>query len=146
MIATNWRCFSRSFAVVVVLGVLLFLGSAYGRLDVGFSARTDQAEVNLLAALQGLDTKQQEVLFGLEFVLQPGWKIYWRALGAGGKPPELHWHEGSQNIAGLTIQWPFPQRFRTYGLLSNGYGGRVILPLLVQRQDPSQPMTLDMVV
>ena len=115
-------------------------------LPTAHAVQTDQAEVTLISTQNSLKTGQKEAVFGLEFQLKEGWKIYWRAPGAGGKPPALHWQEESDNVAALTIQWPFPKRFQTYGLLSNGYANHVILPLKVTRQDTNQGIDLAITV
>ena len=47
---------------------------------------------------------------GLEFKLEPGWKIYWRSPGDAGSPPSLNF-EGSENLNTFQIHWPSPQRF-----------------------------------
>lgn len=117
---------------------------AAGSVSATETAKTEQAEVTLLAAQHSLDLGQDQVLMGLEFRLQPGWKIYWRAPGAGGRPPVLNWREGSRNIAALEVQWPFPSRFLTYGLISNGYENQVILPLIVTRNQTDRGLELDM--
>ncbi len=114
--------------------------------SLAYAVKTDQAEVSLLSARQSFTPEQQQLAFGLKFQLQPDWKIYWRAPGAGGKPPILHWQEKSRNVAGLEIQWPYPKRFRTYGLLSNGYEGHVVLPLIVTRKPNEQDLELNITV
>ena len=71
-----------------------------------------------------------EVHLGLQFRLDPGWKIYWRSPGDAGFPPSLDW-QGSENLAEAAIQWPVPHRFTLFGLQTFGYGGEVVLPILV---------------
>ena len=88
----------RFFRFFLMLAFLMPWGS------VAHAVKTDQAEVILLSAQQSFAPEQQQLAFGLEFQLQPGWKIYWRAPGAGGKPPALHWQENSDKITGLEIQ------------------------------------------
>lgn len=110
------------------------------------SVATPEATITLLQADSHVDDQTdsiRSVLMGLEFVLEPGWKIYWITPGAGGRPPEMDWRQNSRNIQNLEIAWPFPQRFRTYGLLSNGYADHVILPLWITRTDMSQGLRLE---
>ncbi|MEZ5648442.1 MAG: protein-disulfide reductase DsbD family protein [Alphaproteobacteria bacterium] len=70
------------------------------------------------------------LLLGLQFHLQPGWKIYWRSPGDAGVPPQLTW-TGSRNLdrSQTTIAWPAPERFDAFGLSTAGYSGDVILPI-----------------
>lgn len=65
---------------------------------------------------------------GLKFQIQPGWHIYSDNPGDVGAPPEIVWElpEGWQ--AG-PLQFPTPQRFKTFGIASYGYEGTVYLPV-----------------
>ena len=65
---------------------------------------------------------------GLEFDLEPGWKVYWRSPGDAGLPPELDF-SSSGAVAGHRLSFPAPERFSILGLDSYGYAGGVILPL-----------------
>lgn len=90
-------------------------------------ARTDQTELRLVAATTA--TGSAETLrLGLQFRLQPGWKIYWRAPGDAGFPPRPDW-AGSRNLAAADFRWPAPERFELFGLETFGYGGEVVLPI-----------------
>jgi suppressor for copper-sensitivity B len=90
-------------------------------------ARTDQTEVRLVAATTA--TGSAETLrLGLQFRLQPGWKIYWRSPGDAGYPPKPDW-AGSRNLAGAEFRWPAPERFELFGLETFGYGGEIVLPI-----------------
>ena len=71
--------------------------------------QTDQGKVRLIAGQAALGDAQH-IMLGLEFALQPHWKIYWRAPGDAGYPPQLDW-TGSDNLAGATTEWPAPERF-----------------------------------
>jgi len=78
---------------------------------------------------------------GLRLVLAPGWKTYWRSPGDGGIPPRFDW-SGSQNIADVTVGWPAPHRFSSFGMSTLGYDTQVVFPLTVKRRDPGQPAVL----
>lgn len=82
---------------------------------------------------------------GLEFVLKPGWKTYWRAPGPQGYPPRLDW-SGSENVAGAEIVWPTPVRFSILGYDSIGYEEAALLPLNVTFADPAKPARLNLEV
>ena len=101
---------------------------------------TDQGEVRLVSATAGMG-EVQELRLGLEFKLQPGWKIYWRSPGAAGFPPHLDW-TGSENLAGATMAWPAPTRFSVLGLDTLGYHDAVVFPLKVRPSTPASPLKL----
>ena len=74
---------------------------------------------------------QNEIWLGLHFVMQPGWKIYWRSPGDAGFPPEIKW-AGSRNLIHAELQWPIPFRFSALGLETLGYENEVVLPILAK--------------
>jgi suppressor for copper-sensitivity B len=78
---------------------------------------------------------------GLEYELQPDWKIYWRSAGDAGFPPQLDW-AGSENIGDAQILWPAPHRFSIFGLETFGYKNHIILPIDVTIPDPGQPVAI----
>jgi DsbC/DsbD-like thiol-disulfide interchange protein len=78
---------------------------------------------------------------GLEIVLDPGFKTYWRMPGESGLPPSFDW-SGSRNVAGVTVGWPAPHRIEDAGGVAYGFEDRVVLPLTVQPADPALPVTL----
>jgi DsbC/DsbD-like thiol-disulfide interchange protein len=73
--------------------------------------------------------------------LAPGWKTYWRAPGEAGIPPQFDW-SGSRNVASVTPLWPVPHVFWQNGMRSVGYGGEVILPLVVAPAGSGEAMHL----
>lgn len=78
---------------------------------------------------------------GLEFRLEPGWKVYWRSPGDAGLPPVLDF-TGSDEILSHELNFPAPIRFSILGFESFGYGGGVILPLTLERKTPGRKMTI----
>ncbi|HEX9465801.1 MAG TPA: protein-disulfide reductase DsbD domain-containing protein [Alphaproteobacteria bacterium] len=82
---------------------------------------------------------------GLEFKLEPGWKIYWRSPGDAGLPPKLDW-AGSRNLADAAIRWPAPERFELFGFDTFGYGGDVVLPIDARVEHPGAPLALRLAV
>jgi DsbC/DsbD-like thiol-disulfide interchange protein len=78
---------------------------------------------------------------GLAIDLSPGWKTYWRAPGEAGLPPVFDW-SGSENVASVTVEWPAPLVFETFGLASIGYDRSLVLPLVVTPEDPAAPVAL----
>ncbi|GJD53296.1 hypothetical protein OPKNFCMD_6071 [Methylobacterium crusticola] len=78
---------------------------------------------------------------GLEIVLDPGFKTFWRDPGEAGIPPTLDW-SGSRNAARVEVVWPVPRRMDEAGDVVFGYEGRVVLPLRVHPIDPDGPVAL----
>ena len=83
-------------------------------------AETDQGRVRLISASQGV-APDGRLGLGLQFQLEPGWKIYWRSPGDAGYPPQIDWSE-SRNLADPSLSWPVPKRFSLFGLETFGYG------------------------
>ncbi len=103
----------------------------------------EQARVRLLAAGGGQSDGQsaEELRLGLQFSLEPGWKIYWRTPGAAGIPPVLDW-SGSDNLSSAEMRWPVPHRFSLFGLETFGYSGEVVLPIQARAAQAGQPVRL----
>ena len=105
---------------------------------------TAQSQVRLVAAADAVGTGDS-VRLGLQFRLEPGWKVYWRSPGDAGVPPVLAW-QGSHNFAAADIDWPAPHRFNLYGLDTFGYKDEVLLPITVHLARPGQDLTLKLEV
>lgn len=101
---------------------------------------TDQGQTRLLAAQETVGP-DATVSLGLEFVLKPHWKIYWRSPGDAGYPPRVDW-AGSQNLRDISIGWPAPERFTALGLETLGYENHVVLPITARAVRPGQPLQL----
>ncbi len=126
-------------AVAVALAV--FAG-AQARAEPAASewARTDQTQVRLVAAASATGGAEN-VRLGLQFRLEPGWKIYWRSPGDAGFPPKPEW-TGSRNLRAAEFRWPAPERFELFGLDTFGYGGEVVLPVEARVERPGAPLHL----
>lgn len=103
-------------------------------------ARTDQTQLRLVSATAAVG-EAATLRLGLEFKLEPGWKIYWRSPGDAGLPPKLDW-AGSRNLADAAIRWPAPERFELFGFDTFGYGGDVVLPIEARVDRPGAPLAL----
>ena len=90
---------------------------------------TEQTAVRLISASE--TTGGGPVLLGLQFRMQPGWKVYWRSPGDAGFPPEPDW-TGSRNLRSALLSWPVPLRFSVLGLETLGYKDEVVLPVTVE--------------
>ncbi len=90
-------------------------------------AETDYTAVRLVSASDTVGSSKK-IGLGLHFRMKDGWKVYWRSAGDAGYPPRLDW-SGSDNIDGVTISWPAPERFQILGFNTLGYRDEVVLPL-----------------
>ena len=125
--------------------VALFLSSVLpARAMAAASDWADSAEasVRLVSAVDAVGDLS-ELRLGLEVVLKPGWKTYWRSPGDGGLPPSLDW-EGSENVADTEIQFPAPKRFAILGIDSVGYENAVIYPIRLTPGKPGEPVVADL--
>lgn len=100
-------------------------------------AQDDVAEMRLLQGWRDGDRH----FAGVEIVLAPGWKTYWRAPGEVGIPPRFDW-SGSTNLGTVRIHWPVPEVFDQAGMTSIGYSDRVILPVEVTPDDSGAAVAL----
>lgn len=99
---------------------------------------SEHAKLRLIA---GATTSAGKQRVGVEIVMSPGYKTYWRSPGEFGVPPSFDW-SGSTNIGGLDVRWPVPERFQDSAGYSIGYVGEVVIPISVQPIDPSRPVMI----
>lgn len=97
---------------------------------------SEHAKLRLIAGPTLPSGKQR---IGVEIVMSPGYKTYWRSPGQFGVPPSFDW-TGSSNIGGLDVRWPVPERFQDSAGYSIGYVGEVVIPVSVQPVDPAKPV------
>ena len=95
----------------------------------------DSSKVRLISPYSQNNNK--ELLIGLEYEMEPGWKTYWKSPGDGGFAQNISW-ENSSNINNLEVLWPTPEKFQILGLTSLGYENNVIFPLKLKINDESQ--------
>lgn len=128
-------------ARALLAGLLASLAPAAPALaTAGDWVETEQARLRLISAVDGVAAEGRLDL-GLQFQLEPGWKIYWRSPGDAGYPPRLDW-SGSRNLADPALSWPVPERFSLFGLETFGYGDEVVLPIAARAVDPGQGVAL----
>jgi len=123
------------------LSTSALLSRAQGEPGASAWSELDFARVRLIAGAAATGTLER-VPVGLEFRMEPGWKIYWRTPGDAGYPPRLDW-TGSTNLADAAILWPAPDRFSLFGLETAGYGGEITLPILVAPQQAGGAVALN---
>jgi suppressor for copper-sensitivity B len=126
---SNFRSLLAGLALLASAGLALLASASGAAAEPGASdwATTESGGVRLVAAATTAG-EAPRLRLGLQFKLEPGWKIYWRSPGDAGYPPRLDWN-GSANLGEPRILWPAPKRFVLAGLQNHGYAGEVILPL-----------------
>lgn len=72
------------------------------------------------------DNESIDALF--DFVLEPGWHIYWRNPGDSGAPPRVQ-VQGGQLVE---WKWPAPERISLPPLTNYGYEARVSFPVILK--------------
>ncbi len=101
-------------------------------------SKSSHSSLRLIAGATAPSGKQR---IGVEITMAPGYKTYWRSPGEAGIPPVFDW-SGSENVGGLDVRWPAPERFEDATGSGIGYIGEVVVPVSVQPLDPARPVTL----
>jgi DsbC/DsbD-like thiol-disulfide interchange protein len=116
-------------------GLVLPLAAA----DAPSSVRYDHSEVSLLSA----GPRGGKFITGVDIVMRPGWKTYWRMPGDAGVPPNFDW-TGSVNLKEAKILWPAPQRYHDEAGETIGYIGEVVFPIEITPVDAGRPVELNL--
>ena len=104
--------------------------------------KEDMVVVKFLYSTEKL-IENKSLQVGLEFKLEPEWKIYWKNPGDAGLPPEINFSQ-SQNIYSYKVQWPLPTRIKeTEDLISNVYLNKVVLPIKLIFKNLDEPIFLN---
>jgi DsbC/DsbD-like thiol-disulfide interchange protein len=127
----------------VLLGLLIRSGERMA-LAAGPAAsdwhETAHARLRLIAARLPYQGRMRTVA-GIDILLEPGWKTYWRSPGDG-LAPTIDW-QGSANLKSANVLWPAPTRFdEPGGLVSIGYKDGVLLPVLITPAEAGLPVDL----
>ena len=93
-----------------------------------------EAEVRLIAGR----TADGDEMIGLDFVIAPKWKVYWRSPGDAGFPPVADW-SGSDGVVPGDMAWPLPRRFIYYGMRTYGYEEQLVLPVTIRDRERTRP-------
>lgn len=133
---------ARATWLVFALGLSLAFMQQAAHAEPGASpwSENDHVAVRLVSATTAAGDKA-EVTAGLEFHIQPGWKIYWRSPGDAGLPPVPDWH-ASANVGEARMDWPVPERFSIFGMETFGYQKEVVFPLTVVPERPGEDVRL----
>lgn len=132
-----------SLATAVAAGLVAFSTSLAGAADASAWDRSEHSAVRLVAAPAAATAGERRLRAGVEIVLAPEWKTYWRYPGDSGVPPRFDF-SGSANLKAATVLWPAPIRFKDAGGTSIGYSARVLFPLRIEPADAGKPVTLRM--
>ncbi len=81
--------------------------------------------------IDGWQKKNGEYQASLLFLLNPGWKTYWRNPGDTGLKPSFDWSE-SQNLDSANVLWPHPLIFNETGVVIYGFKSQLLLPILIK--------------
>lgn len=144
----------RIFHTIAVAALILGLGAAlapagagqdHGPAPVDGASRWHSTEHARVRLIRGGTDEAGRDLAGLVIELDEGWHTYWRSPGALGLPPTFNW-EGSTNIRGVNVEWPIPQHIVDGDYETFGYEDRVVLPLLVTREDAAVPAHLNLAI
>ncbi len=81
------------------------------------------------------------LLAGVEVVLEPGWKTYWRVPGDSGVPPSFDL-SASGNLEKAEVLYPAPRRYTDSSGDVIGYKGSVVFPIALKPKDPTRPIEL----
>ena len=99
-----------------------------------------ETQLRLISAVSATGDLE-ELRLGLQFIMEPGWKIYWRSAGTTGYPPEIDWTQ-STGVGDVEFLWPAPARFKIFGIEAVGYKEEVVFPLNIQMAQVGEPVSL----
>ena len=102
---------------------------------------SETSKLRLISPYSQTDSKN--LLIGLEYEMEPGWKTYWKSPGDGGFAQSISW-DNSTNVKNINILWPTPIEFEILGLTSLGYQNNVIFPLEIELEDELQNTFLNL--
>lgn len=127
--------------ILSLLALVLMALAAPVQAEDGAMSPWSQSNHASLRLIAGPTTASGKQRVGIEIVMAPGYKTYWRSPGDYGVPPAFDW-SGSTNVGGLDVRWPAPERFKDANGHSTGYVGEVVIPISVQPVDPNKPVML----
>ncbi len=126
------------------LCIFTFLLSIFSSYSLAISSDwsvSETSKIRLISPYSQNDTKN--LLIGLEYEMESGWKTYWKSPGDGGFAQSISW-ENSTNVKNVNILWPTPFEFEILGLTTLGYQNDVIFPLEIELEDELQNTFLNL--
>ncbi len=130
-----------NFYKLFVYTFLLCIVSSYSFAISSDWSVSETSKVRLISPYSQNDAKN--LLIGLEYEMEPGWKTYWKSPGDGGFAQSISW-ENSTNVKNVNILCPTPIEFEILGLTSLGYQNNIIFPLEVEIEDELQNTSLNL--
>ena len=112
--------------------ILLCIVSIKGNTTSSDWSVSETSKLRLISPYSQNDSKN--IVIGLEYLMEPGWKTYWKSPGDGGFAQTIFW-DNSTNVKNVNILWPTPIEFEILGLTSLGYQNDVIFPLEIELED-----------
>ena len=112
--------------------ILICIVSTQGNTTSSDWSVSETSKLRLISPYSQNDSKN--ILIGLEYQMEPGWKTYWKSPGDGGFAQTISW-DNSTNVKNVNILWPTPIEFEILGLTSLGYQNDVIFPLEIELED-----------
>jgi DsbC/DsbD-like thiol-disulfide interchange protein len=134
----DFRCLVNPLRGTVVV-LLLVATSVPSAAAIGDWAGDGNAKVRLVAA--GVDGAGR-LAAGIEIVLEPGWKTYWRTPGDAGVAPIIDSTASSNLFAPVDVAFPVPHRLDDGYAVTNVYEDRVVFPLSARVVDPASATML----
>ena len=134
------------FSNLIKSFIFVILTCFYCTSSIGISSNWDKSETSKLRLISPYsENDKKDLLLGLEYQMEPGWKTYWKSPGEGGFPQTIN-IENSTNIKKINILWPTPFEFEILGLKSLGYQDKIIFPLEVQIENEEKDTLIDLKV
>ena len=134
----NIFCNLFKFLIFTILNIL-FCTSAIAKSSDWYVSET--SKFRLISPYS--QNNSQNIIVGLEYQMEPGWKTYWKSPGDGGFAQNISW-DNSYNVKNVEILWPTPVEFEILGLKSLGYKNNVIFPLEVEIINKSENTFLNL--
>ena len=127
----------------MMMKTLLQFGCAVAALATPVIAQDASQQIGLknIEVLNGWHTENGTYMAAVRFLLEDGWKTYWRAPGQNGIPPSFNW-EGSENLSSVKFHWPAPKLYVQNGISTLGYKGDFILPFEVMPSVSGEPIRI----
>ena len=116
----------------LIYTILLCIFCTSGNTSTSDWSVSETSKLRLISPYSQNDSKN--IIIGLEYQMEPGWKTYWKSPGDGGFSQTISW-DNSTNVKNVNILWPTPIEFEILGLRSLGYENDVIFPLEIELKD-----------
>ena len=135
-----------SYSIALLTGVYILFSPLWAIANTASTwDRSEFTQVRLIAATDAVGY-EASVQLGLQFQMDPDWKIYWRSPGDAGSPPSIEF-DGSTNVGAAKLAWPAPMRFLEAGNLETiGYLDSVVFPITVELETIGNELLIESVI